>query len=91
VCRVDARYVCATCGAPGEQHFENTCIRCSVVRAAGDLLASATGVIPGRLAGLPDALVYRGRVDSTMRWLLKPTRELCSGDRVGRVDHACAR
>ena len=66
-------HVRATCGAPGEQHVENACIRCSVVRAAGDLLASATGVIPGRLAGLPDALVYRGRVDSTMRWLLKPT------------------
>ena len=66
-------YICATCGAAGEQHFENTCIRCSVIRAAGDLLAAATGVIPERLAGLPDALVHRGRVDSMMRWLLKPT------------------
>lgn len=66
-------YICATCGAAGEQHFENTCVRCSVVRAAGDLLAAATGAIPGRLGGLPDALVHRGRVDSTMRWLLKPT------------------
>lgn len=65
-------YICGTCGAAGEQHFENTCVRCSVIRAAGDLLASATGVIPGRLTGLPDALVHRGRVDSTMRWLLKP-------------------
>ncbi len=66
-------YICATCGAAGEQHFENTCIRCSVIRAAGDLLAAATGVIPERLAGLPDELVRRGRVDSMMRWLLKPT------------------
>lgn len=66
-------YICAKCGAAGEQHFENTCIRCSVIRAAGDLLAAATGVIPERLAGLPDELVRRGRVDSMMRWLLKPT------------------
>lgn len=66
-------YLCGTCGAAGDQHFENTCVRCSVIRAAGDLLAAATGVIPARLAGLPDALVHRGRVDSAMRWLLKPT------------------
>lgn len=66
-------YICAICGAAGEQHFENTCVRCSVIRAAGDLLASATGAISERLSGLPDALVHRGRVDSTMRWLLKPT------------------
>lgn len=65
-------YICARCGAAGEQHFENTCVRCSVIRAVSDLLASATGVIPGRLAGLPDALVHRGRVDSLLRWLLKP-------------------
>lgn len=66
-------YLCGTCGAAGDQHFENTCVPCSVIRAAGDLLAAATGVIPARLAGLPDALAHRGRVDSTMRWLLKPT------------------
>ena len=73
-CAGSARdYICGVCGAAGDQHFENTCVRCSVIRAAGDLLASATGVTPERLAGLPDALVQRGRVDSTMRWLLKPT------------------
>ncbi len=73
-CAGSARdYICVACGAAGEQHFEKTCVRCSVIRAAGDLLASATGVVPQRLAGLPDALVYRGRVDSTMRWLLKAT------------------
>lgn len=66
-------YICATCGAPGEQHFENTCVRCSVIRAAGDLLANATGMIPARLAGFPAALAHRRREDSTMRWLLKPT------------------
>jgi len=66
-------YICATCGAAGEQHFENTCVRCSVFRASSELLAAATGAIPGHLTGLPNALVHRGRVDSTMRWLLKPT------------------
>ena len=40
---------------------------------AEELLAAATGAIPGHLTGLPNALVHRGRVDSTMRWLLKPT------------------
>lgn len=60
-------------GAAGEQHFENTCVRCSVFRASSELLAAATGAIPGHLTGLPNALVHRGRVDSTMRWLLKPT------------------
>lgn len=66
-------YVCATCGASGEQHFEQTCLRCSIIRGAEQLLAAATGAIPEALAGLPAALAQRGRPDSTMRWLLRPT------------------
>lgn len=82
-------YVCATCGAPGEQHFENTCIRCSVVRAAGDLLASATGVIPGRLAGLPVAArLSRSRgLDHEMAAQAHPESSAPS-DRVESITHA---
>jgi hypothetical protein len=65
-------YVCSTCGGAGEQHFEQTCVRCSVALSAGQLLAAATGSIPEALAGLPATLAQRGRADSTMRWLLKP-------------------
>lgn len=65
-------YVCAHCGAAGDQHFEQTCIRCSVTLSVRQLLSSATGMIPESLAGLPAALAQRGRPESTMRWLLKP-------------------
>lgn len=65
-------YVCALCGASGDQHFERTCIRCSVTLSVRQLLSSATGTIPESLTELPSALAQRGRPDSTMRWLLKP-------------------
>ncbi len=65
-------YVCALCGAAGDQHLEQTCIRCSVTRIVGQLLSAATGTIPDSLTELPDALARRGRPDSTIRWLLKP-------------------
>lgn len=65
-------YVCALCGAAGDQHFEHTCIRCSVTLSVRQLLSAATGTIPDSLTELPAALAQRGRPDSTMRWLLKP-------------------
>lgn len=65
-------YVCALCGAAGDQHFEQTCIRCSITLSVRQLLSSATGTISGSLTELPAALAQRGRPDSTMRWLLKP-------------------
>ena len=65
-------YVCALCGAAGDQHFEQTCIRCSVTLSVKQLLSAATGHIPFPLAELPAALARRGRPDSTMRWLLRP-------------------
>lgn len=65
-------YVCALCGAAGDQHLEQTCIRCSVTRIVEQLLSAATGAIPDSLTELPDALARRGRPDSTIRWLLKP-------------------
>ena len=65
-------YLCSTCGAAGEQHFAQTCLRCSVARATEQLLGGPTGAIPERLTDLPSALADRGRADSTMRWLLRP-------------------
>lgn len=65
-------YVCATCGAAGDQHFEQTCIRCSVTLIVRQLLSAATGTIPDALTELPTALAQRGRPDSTVRWLLRP-------------------
>lgn len=65
-------YVCVLCGAAGDQHFEQTCIRCSVTLTVRQLLSAATGAIPESLTELPAALAQRGRPDSTMRWLLKP-------------------
>jgi len=35
-------YVCATCGAAGDQHFEQTCIRCSVTLSVQQLLSSVS-------------------------------------------------
>lgn len=49
-------YVCATCGAAGDQHFERTCIRCSVTLSVRQLLSSATGTIPVPLTELPPRL-----------------------------------
>lgn len=65
-------YLCATCGAAGDHHFEHTCIRCSVTLGVRQLLSAATGTIPDTLTELPAALAQRGRPDSTMRWLLNP-------------------
>lgn len=65
-------YVCVTCGTAGEQHFARTCLRCSVVRSAQELLADETGTVPEPLTHLPDLLGIRGRPGSMMRWLLKP-------------------
>lgn len=68
----DRDYVCTTCGQAGEQHFAQTCLRCSILVSAGQLLAAATGIIPEPLQGLPAALAEHGRARSTMRWLLRP-------------------
>ena len=65
-------YLCTVCGEPGDQHYEQTCLPCSIIRAARELLATHTGTIPEHLAGLPEALAQRGRAASTMRWLSKP-------------------
>lgn len=65
-------YVCVLCGAAGDQHLEQTCIRCSVSIIVGQLLSAATGAVPDSLTELPAALALRGRSDSTIRWLLKP-------------------
>ena len=65
-------YVCVLCGAAGDQHFEQTCIRCSVTLIVRQLLSAATGTIADSLTELPAALAQRGRPDSTIRWLLKP-------------------
>lgn len=70
---VDLDYLCAQCGAAGEAHFARTCVRCSVTELATQLLAQATGAAPQALTGLPAALAERGRPESTLRWLLKPT------------------
>lgn len=65
-------YVCITCGTAGEQHFERTCLRCSAVARAQELLAAETGAVPEPLTDLPALLGNHGRAGSTMRWLLKP-------------------
>lgn len=65
-------YLCAKCGAAGEQHFMNLCKRCSIVVAAEQILASTAGSVPAELAGLPAALANHGRPDSTMRWIDRP-------------------
>lgn len=65
-------YICSTCGAAGDQHFEQTCIRCSVAVLTRDLLRAEKGTVSDRLADLPDLLARRGNPLSTLRWLQKP-------------------
>jgi hypothetical protein len=43
-------YLCRTCGAAGEQHFEQICRRCSIAQVAQQLLAAATGTVPEPVA-----------------------------------------
>ncbi|OLT93543.1 hypothetical protein BKG60_20190 [Mycobacterium syngnathidarum] len=64
--------MCSTCGHAGPQHFEATCLGCSIRRLTSELLTSDNGVIADGLDRLPDVLVQRGRPESTMRWLIKP-------------------
>lgn len=84
-------YVCTTCGEAGTQHYEGTCLSCSIPRLARELLTSQDGTIRQDLAGLPDVLTQRGRADSTMRWLIKARtqqflRVLADAD--GQLTHA---
>ena len=84
-------YVCTTCGQAGPQHYENTCLNCSIVRMTRELLTSHDGTISQDLAGLPDVLAQHGRADSTMRWLIKARtqhflRLLANAD--GELTHA---
>lgn len=65
-------YVCTTCGHAGPQHYEGTCLGCSIRRLTRELLTSKNGAIADGLDRLPDILVQRGRPESTMRWLIKP-------------------
>lgn len=86
----DRDYVCRTCGEAGEQHFEQTCLRCSVTLAAQQLLTAETGAIADSLAGVPAALAQRGSARSTMRWLLRPipTALLQTLGAEGAITHA---
>ena len=64
-------YECATCGQAGPQHYENTCMSCSIPRLTRDLLTADDGTIVAGLDVLPELLARRGRPESTMRWLIK--------------------
>ncbi|WP_301150619.1 hypothetical protein [Mycobacterium simiae] len=69
-------YVCTTCGQAGPQHYEGTCLSCSIRRLTHELLTSEQGTVLEGLDTLPDLLARRGRSASTLRWLIKPrTRE----------------
>lgn len=68
-------YVCATCGEAGAQHYQDTCLRCSIKRLSRELLTLGPGEIRPELAVLPDRLASRGEPASTMRWLMKPANQ----------------
>jgi hypothetical protein len=65
-------YVCTTCGQGGPQHYEGTCLSCSIRRLTRELLTPEHGTILQGLDTLPDLLARRGRPASTLRWLIKP-------------------
>lgn len=84
-------YVCTTCAAPGPQHYEATCLTCSIRRLSIELLTPESGSITEGLDVLPEILAHRGRPASTMRWLIKARtqqalRALAEAD--GPVTHA---
>ncbi|CAN5479831.1 hypothetical protein BH10ACT9_BH10ACT9_14610 [soil metagenome] len=84
-------YVCVTCGYAGPQHYEGSCLSCSIRRLTRELLTSENGAIAEGLDRLPDILAQRGRPESTMRWLMKPRtqtalRTLASAE--GPITHA---
>lgn len=85
-------YVCKRCGHAGEQHFEQTCLRCSIAVLARDLLATTTGSVPKPFEELPDRLAQRGLPSSTLRWLYQPApRALLTaigGQTDPRITHA---
>ncbi len=64
-------YVCATCDQGGPQHYEGTCLSCSIRRLTEELLTAEDGSIREGLDMLPDLLARRGRPASTLRWLIK--------------------
>ncbi len=91
-------YVCTTCGHAGPQHYEGTCLSCSIRRLTRELLTAEHGSITDDLDTLPDLLARRGQPASTMRWLIKPrtqealrTLALASGPVTHAIVDTCPR
>lgn len=62
-------FVCTTCGREGELWFARTCLRCSLRRRVGDVMADATGEVPAVLAPVRDAIAAMADPWAGLIWL----------------------
>jgi hypothetical protein len=84
-------FMCATCGAEGEQWFSSTCLVCSLRRRLTNVLDDGTGQVAPRLQPLLAALVVMDQPWSGLIWLSRgdvaPRLQALAGGTVG-IDHA---
>jgi hypothetical protein len=54
---IPTSFICAACGDEGELWFAHTCLRCSLRRRVGQVMADATGEVPVVLRPVHEAIV----------------------------------
>ena len=66
---IGTSFVCAGCGNEGELWFAHTCLRCSLRRRAGEVMADATGEVPAVLVPLHEAIAAMADAWAGLIWL----------------------
>lgn len=83
---ITTSFVCAGCGEEGELWFAHTCLRCSLRRRAGQVMADATGEVPGVLRPLHEAIASMANPWAGLIWLQSaPVRQRLSALATGAV------
>lgn len=65
-------FICSSCGAEGELWFARTCLRCSLRRRVGEVLADQTGQVPAALHPLLEAVAMMTDPWAGLIWLQPP-------------------
>jgi len=62
---------CTQCGTEDKLYDKGHCARCSLRRRSRELLSAGTGIIPGQLSGVFDAVAAARQPRSALNWLRK--------------------
>ncbi len=83
---IPTSFLCAACGEEGELWFAHTCLRCSLRRRAGQVMADATGEVALVLRPVHEAIVSMADPWAGLIWLQStPVRQRLSAVATGAV------